>query len=374
MAVARGSLIAAGPLMDDVPSASELIAALPVPTMLLNPDGMVAEVNSAAEMLLNASRLAILGKPLSAHIRFPEQLATLERERAGASLTAFDVMIGNDRGLKLPADIAISPVPERPGWRIIAIHVVASSHPMGARREQGSGTRSAMGAAAMLAHEIKNPLSGISGAAQLLERKVAPEARGMTRLIRAEVDRITELIDRMEGFADPRPKVLTAENIYPLLDNARQIARHGFAQGVEIRTTYDPSLPMALIHRDSLMQILLNLLKNAAEAIAGQEKRVIHLSTSYRHGVSLPGRDGRGRHGLPIEVCVIDNGPGPPPEIAEHLFEPFVSTRESGGGLGLALVDKLVRDMGAIIQFSREGSPERTVFRLLLQRAPEDGQ
>jgi len=356
-----------------VPSAAELIAALPVPTMLLTPEGMVAEVNSAAEMLLNTGRGAIIGKPLSAHIRFPDHLAMLERERAGSPLTAFDIVIRNDRGLKLPADIAISPIPERPGWRILAIHAAASAHPMGARREQGSGTRSAMGAAAMLAHEIKNPLSGISGAAQLLERKVAEDGRDMTRLIRAEVDRITSLIDRMEGFTDIRPLELLPENIYPVLDDAREIALHGFAQGIDIRATYDPSLPPALVHRDSLTQILLNLLKNAAEATSGLQEPVIQLTTSFRHGISVPGKDGQGRHALPIELCVIDNGPGPPAEIVDHLFEPFVSTRRSGGGLGLALVDKLVRDMGGIIQFGREGLPERTVFRLLLQRGTGEG-
>lgn len=353
----------------ETPSASELIAALPVPTLLINPGGKVADANAAAESLLNASRTAIIGKPLDAHVRFPENIAALERERAGSPLNAFDVPITNDRGMKLLADIAFSPVPDRQGWRILAIHAGAAAHPMGSRREQGSGARAAMGAAAMLAHEIKNPLSGISGAAQLLERKVAPEARDMTRLIRSEVERITSLIDRMESFTDPRPLELVSENIYPVLDDVRQLARHGFSHDIEIRTVYDPSLPMALVHRDALTQIVLNLLKNAAEACVGQPHPVIQITTAYRHGVSVPGKDGKGRRALPIELCVIDNGPGPAPEVVDHLFEPFVSTKRSGGGLGLALVDKLVRDMGGIIQFSREGDPERTVFRLLLQRA-----
>ncbi|MCJ8157366.1 nitrogen regulation protein NR(II) [Sphingomonas sp. LaA6.9] len=359
---------------EEAPSASELIAALPVPTLLINPEGKVADANAAAELLLNVSRTAIIGKLLDAHVHFPENIVALHQERAGSPLNAFDVHISNDRGMKLLADIAFSPIPDRAGWRILAIHAGAAAHPMGHRREQGSGARAAMGAAAMLAHEIKNPLSGISGAAQLLERKVAPEAREMTRLIRAEVDRITSLIDRMESFTDPRPLELVAENIYPVLDHARALARHGFAQNIEIKAVYDPSLPMALVHRDALAQIVLNLLKNAAEACEVRPDPVIHVVTSYRHGVSVPDKDGKGRRALPIELCIVDNGPGPAPEVADHLFEPFVSTKRSGGGLGLALVDKLVRDMGGIIQFSREGTPERTVFRLLLQRAGKEAR
>ena len=356
----------------DAPTAAELFAALPVPTLLVDPEAIVADANAAAEMLLNASRTAIIGKPLEAHLNFPGQTSVIEKARQEIQVSAFDITISNDRGLKIPADIVFSPVPDRPGWHILSIHAGAAAHPMGHRREQGSGARAAMGAAAMLAHEIKNPLSGISGAAQLLERKVDTEARGMTRLIRTEVERIASLIDRMESFTDPRPLDLSPENIYPTLDHARQLAVHGFAQDITVRTEYDPSLPMALVHQGALTQVVINLLKNASEAVSGVEHPIISLTTAYRHGVSLAARDGQERTALPIEICVVDNGPGPPPEIVDHLFEPFVSSKHSGGGLGLALVDKLVRDMGGIIQFSREGDPERTVFRLLLQRAGKE--
>lgn len=368
MALPRGRLIRfARRAEDSAPSASEIIAALPVPTLLIDPQGVVAEVNAAAESMLNAGRGAIIGKPLDAQIGFPAHLSALAGERGAAPLTAFDILLTNPRGLRLVADIALSPIAEREGWRILAIHPAAASHPIAGNP---GGARAASGAAAMLAHEIKNPLSGIRGAAQLLAREGGEEAAELTGLIANEVDRIAGLIDRMESFSDARPLALEPANIYPVLDHALGLARHGFASTLDVRADYDPSLPPALVNCDALTQIVLNLLKNAAEALAGREDGRIRVVTAYRHGVSVPSGSGAGRVRLPIEVSVVDNGAGPPPDIAEQLFQPFVSSKASGGGLGLALVDKLVRDMGGIVQFAREGTPERTVFRLLLRRAP----
>uniref|UniRef100_UPI001575F848 two-component system sensor histidine kinase NtrB n=1 Tax=Sphingomonas bacterium TaxID=1895847 RepID=UPI001575F848 len=223
--------------------------------------------------------------------------------------------------------------------------------------------RAAVGAAAMLAHEIKNPLSGIRGAAQLLG------AGELTNLITMEVDRIAALIDRMEDFSDTRPLPLTGENIYPLLGHARAVALAGFARGVPIEERFDPSLPPARINRDALLQIVINLLKNAREAVRGVSDPLIAISTAYRHGMAINPAPDRPRVPLPIEICVIDNGPGAPPEIADALFDPFVSGRPEGQGLGLALVDKLARDMGGIVEYARDGERSVTVFRLLLPRA-----
>jgi two-component system nitrogen regulation sensor histidine kinase GlnL len=215
----------------------------------------------------------------------------------------------------------------------------------------------------MLAHEIRNPLSGIRGAAQLL----GPGE--LTQLIVTEVDRIAALIDRMQDFGDTRPLPTGPENIYPLLDHARSLALAGFARGVTIEERFDPSLPFAQVNRDALLQILINLLKNACEAAAATRQPRLVLTTAYRHGVATVAAPGRPRVALPIEICVIDNGPGAPDDIADHLFDPFVSSRPEGQGLGLALVDKLMRDMGGIVQYAREGTPPMTVLRLLLPRA-----
>ncbi len=219
----------------------------------------------------------------------------------------------------------------------------------------------------MLAHEIKNPLSGIRGAAQLLATG-GEGADELTTLITTEVDRIAALIDRMQDFTDTRPLNPAPENIYPLLDHARRVALAGFARDVTIDERFDPSLPPALVDRDAMLQVILNLLKNASEAMAQQADARITLATAYRHGMAVSAAPGRPRQPLPIEICVIDNGPGAPADIAEHLFDPFISGKPEGQGLGLALVDKLVRDMGGIIQYAREGMPEATVFRILLPR------
>lgn len=352
----------------DPPSATDLFAALPISTLLIDPQGRVADANPAAEALLNIARGALLGTPLSSLLEFAGRDDLADKINEDHQLSIFDITISNGRGLRILADITLSPISEKRGWRIFSVYP-GTLNPPRSRRDQGSGFRAAIGAAALLAHEIKNPLSGISGAAQLLERKVSPEGRSMTQLIRSEVDRIVSLIDRMEDFTDPRPLTLQTANIYPVLDHALALASHGFARNIAIETAFDPSLPQALVHEGALGQIMLNLLKNAAEAVAEMPDPLIRITTAYRHGVSTPWRAGEERRLLPIEICVIDNGPGPPPEIIDHLFEAFVSSKQSGGGLGLALVDKLVRDVGGIIQFAREGEPERTVFRLLLQRA-----
>jgi len=344
------------------PSAEALLAAMPAALVVLDPDGCIASVNGAAEVLLNASASALLHKPLGIVLRLDE--ACLAGLRGEAVFAAYGAMVEVVRGPKLRVDFHATALPEHERWRLVTLHGSAAQ----GIGERYSGARTATGAAAMLAHEIKNPLSGIRGAAQLLEAGAGEAGAPLTSLIRNEVDRIATLIDRMEAFTDARPRERRPENIYAILDHVRALAENGFGDRIDIRDSYDPSLPPVLVDRDSMIQIVLNLMKNAAEAVPSGKRGTVVLSTGYRHGVSVPGPDGR-RLKLPIELCVIDDGPGPPPEIADHLFEPFVSSRASGRGLGLALVDKLVRDNGGIIQFAREGRPERTVFRLLLPRA-----
>jgi two-component system, NtrC family, nitrogen regulation sensor histidine kinase GlnL len=359
VAIARGGLTT----VPSGPGAEALVAAMPVALIVLDSEGCVGGVNAAAEMFLNASASALLHKPFGMVLRLPD--ACLSGLRDEAQFTAFDCTVEFPRGGRARVDFHATAIGDHPGWRLVSLHGAAAAQGIGERRRT---SRAAVGAAAMLAHEIKNPLAGIRGAAQLLDAGASDDARRMTQLIRTEVDRVTALIDRMEQFTDDRALDRMPENIYAIIDHARSVAANGFAHGIEIRDAFDPSLPLVLIHRDSMIQVLLNLLKNASEAV-GPAGGAITLTTRYRHGVAVPGGEGR-RLSVPIELCVIDNGPGPSPEIAEHLFEPFVSSKASGRGLGLALVDKLVRDNGGIVQFAREGSPERTVFRLLLPRAP----
>jgi two-component system nitrogen regulation sensor histidine kinase GlnL len=233
-------------------------------------------------------------------------------------------------------------------------------------RRGSLGIRSATGAAAMLAHEIKNPLSGIRGAAQLIEGDASEASRPLTRLICEEVDRIAALIDRMQHFTSNQPLACAPANIYPLLDHAVEVAVAGFARSCPITRNYDPSLPYAQVNGDALVQIMLNLVKNAVEAVEGQEGGAVQVATAYRHGLSMLGAHGEGSSPLQIEIQVIDNGPGVPENIRDVLFNPFISNKRSGQGLGLALVDKLVRDMNGLVQYERDGNGGRSIFRVLL--------
>jgi two-component system nitrogen regulation sensor histidine kinase GlnL len=348
----------------ETPGATELIGALPTAMLVIDQDGRVRDCNPAAEALLILSRSAVVGRSIEEMTGHP-----LTSVAPDQPIAAYDLDMLVPVGRAYRADMTVAPLPERPGWRIVLIHGRAT-HDLAARHgERSSRGMPAAAAATLLAHEIKNPLSGIRGAAQLLQSGAGPEQIELTRLITGEVDRIARLIDRMEGLSDTRPRPTEALNIHTVLGLARDVARAGFAQGRTIRELYDPSLPDVLGNRDALVQVLLNLLKNAAEATP--EDGTITLTTAYRHGVSITTLNRRSeRMALPIEFCVIDDGPGAPAAIVHHLFDPFITSKAGGSGIGLALVDKLVTGMGGIVEYAREGLPERTVFRVLLPRAP----
>lgn len=346
------------------PEPAELFSALPVAVMVVDAEGRIAQANAECELLLNLSERAMRGRALGDVLPLPNEAEIGE----GRAFTAFDLALETSRGLRIRVDLAAVELADHPDWRIITLHNAASSRRLGVTADRAAAARSAVGAAAMLAHEIKNPLSSIRGAAQLIADGVDTQA--LTRLMIDEVDRITALIDRMEDFTDTRPIAVEPLNIYPLLAHVRDAALAGFARGITIEERFDPSLPRAMANRDALLQVLLNLMMNAAIALGNRGERRITLTTSYRHGMAVAQAGGRPRLPLPIEICVVDTGPGAPEDIADHLFDPFVSSRPEGKGLGLALVDKLVRDMGGIVQYSREGTPNETVFRILLPRAP----
>jgi two-component system nitrogen regulation sensor histidine kinase GlnL len=228
-----------------------------------------------------------------------------------------------------------------------------------------AAARSVSGLAAVLAHEIKNPLSGIRGAAQLLEQGLTDADRSLTQLICSETDRIRNLVDRMEVFGDERPLVKEPVNIHDVLDHVRRLCETGFGRGIRFIEDYDPSLPPVAGNRDKLVQAILNLVKNAVEAI-GENKaqgRVV-IQTSFRPGVRLSVQGSDTRISLPLMIQIEDNGSGVPEHLKEHLFDPFVTTKPYGTGLGLALVAKIINDHGGIIELDSE--PKRTVFRVLL--------
>lgn len=355
MVLARGGVTAAA-----MPSFADLFAGLPIAAIVLDEAGCVSHANSAAELLLNLSDRAMRGLSLEQIISLPPGYA---EQRDGRAFTSYDCELQLKRGGRLRVDFHDSPAAHGSAWRIVMLHGLRGGHAM----PQAAGARAAIGAAAMLGHEIKNPLSGIRGAAQLLAGEV-DDRPVLTDLIIAEVDRIAALIDRMQDFTDDRPRDLRPQNIYPVLAHAVQLASAGFARGITIEERFDPSLPPVRIDRDAFVQVLVNLLKNAAEALERIDRPRIVLGTAYRHGMSHGVGAGQ-RRAVPIELTVTDNGPGAPADIAGHLFEPFVSGKREGRGFGLPMVEKLVGEMGGFVRYAREGYPPMTVFRLHLPRA-----
>ncbi|BAK66473.1 MULTISPECIES: two-component system sensor histidine kinase NtrB [Sphingobium] len=346
-----------------LPDAAELIAAHPVATLLIGPDGRIASANARAESLLNMARSALVGSVVGRVLRIADPHMDTAIWMTDKPLSAFGIQVHAGRNEALEMDVLIHPLLEDERWRVVALHVHGQSQTLGVRRSS-MGVRSATGAAAMLAHEIKNPLSGIRGAAQLLEGDAGEATRPLTKLICDEVDRIAALIDRMQHFTSNQPLACRPENIYPLLDRAVEIATAGFARDCPIVRTYDPSLPFAQVNGDAFVQIMLNLVKNAVEAVEGVEDGRVQVATAYRHGLSV--LSGKGTSPLQIEIQVIDNGPGVPDSIRDVLFNPFISNKRSGQGLGLALVDKLVRDMNGLVQYERDQASGRSIFRVLL--------
>ena len=348
-------------------STGALLDALPHPVLLIDEAGGVVEANIAAQTFFQASISFLSRHPLSYFVPFGSPLLALVdqvRER-GAAVNEYRVDIGTPRnGGEHIVDIYATPSLDKPDCVVLVLQERSMADKIDRQLSHRGAARSVSGLAAMLAHEIKNPLSGIRGAAQLLEASVEDDDRELTRLIRDEADRIVKLVDRMEVFSDDRPIAREPVNIHIVLDHVRRLARSGFARHIQIGDEYDPSLPLVYANRDQLVQVFLNLVKNATEAIGDAADGEIVLTTAYKPGfrLSVPGNPNRIT--LPLEFCVRDNGAGVPEELIPHLFEPFVTTKANGTGLGLALVAKIIRDHGGVIEC--ESQPRRTVFRALM--------
>jgi two-component system nitrogen regulation sensor histidine kinase GlnL len=349
------------------PDAGLILGALSVPVVLLDAENRFRFVNHAAEQFLGVSASQLASLTLTDLVASDSPLfLLLEQVRgSGATVSDHELTLESPRLHKHGITVQGSPLVEEPGAVLLVLQDASAARALESQLAFRGAARSVSGMAAILAHEVKNPLSGIRGAAQLLETSVGPEDRELAVLIRDEADRIRGIVDRMEIFGE-KPITRTAVNIHRVLEHVRKLAQSGFAAHVRFHEAYDPSLPPVWGNRDQLVQVILNLVKNAAEAVTDQAQLnpEIVLSTAYQHGMRLSVPGSSTRVELPLTVAVRDNGPGIPDDIRPHLFEPFVSTKASGSGLGLALVAKIMGDHGGLIEI--DSRPGRTEFRLHL--------
>jgi two-component system, NtrC family, nitrogen regulation sensor histidine kinase GlnL len=351
-----------------VPDAAAILSALPMPAVVLDAEDQFRFANQAAELFFQISATSLLGMNLVELLPSDSRLfALLHQVRAHeAPVSDHDMTLESPRLHRSGVVAHGAPLPELPGGVVLTLMDGSTAAMLDRQLTFLGAARGASAMAAMLAHEVKNPLSGIRGAAQLLEQGADESNRELCQLIQDEADRIRNLVDRMDMFSE-RPVERQAVNIHQVLEHVRRVAQTGFASHLRIGEEYDPSLPPVWGNRDQLVQVLLNLVKNAAEAV-DQKTGEIHLSTAFHHGVRIAVPGSRERVHLPLTVSVRDNGPGIPEAVRATLFEPFVTTKRGGQGLGLALVAKLVADLGGLIEC--DSRPGRTVFRLSLPMPP----
>ncbi|NJM82630.1 MAG: PAS domain-containing protein [Tabrizicola sp.] len=344
-------------------------ASLPLPALMIGADGLILEANPAAEDFFNLSARSLIGQPafdrLAIDAPMDEALARARSNQSPLHINDVDVTTGERPPQQCTVHLA--PMQDAPDIIMLILSPREIADRMGRSMGVKSAARSAIGMAEMLAHEIKNPLAGIAGAAQLLSMGLSPDDQEMTDLIVEETRRIVKLLEQVEQFGNIRPPDRRPVNIHDALDRARRSALVGFAAHMTIVEDYDPSLPPTFADNDQLMQVFLNLIKNASEACANGG--TIRLHTFYDLSLRLRRKDGVPA-ALPLQIEIIDDGPGIKPEIASEIFEPFVSGRENGTGLGLALVSKIISDHEGWI--SVDSVPGRTVFRVSLPTAPKE--
>jgi len=354
------------------PTPGVIWASLPIPSLLIDERQKILETNPAAELFLNASSRSLKGQPVFDRIHIDAEMdeACARARENQAALFINDVDVTTGEKPPVQCTVQVAPMADNPEVLMLLISPREIADRLGRAGAAKSAAKSAIGMAEMLAHEIKNPLAGIAGAAQLLSMGLGKEDQELTDLIVEETRRIVKLLEQVEQFGNVRPPDRRVVNIHDALDRARKSALVGFAARMKIVEEYDPSLPPTYADPDQLMQVFLNLIKNAAEA-AGDSGGTIKLRTRYDLSLRLRRKDGPGK-ALPLQVEIIDNGPGLPPGIADEIFEPFVSGKENGTGLGLALVSKIITEHDGWINV--DSVPGRTVFRVSLPVAPRDLQ
>lgn len=351
------------------PDIVTLFRNMPVAALIIGPDRTIKMVNDAAETLIHKGTRRMVGQPISEIVRFEDDRIRQSLSESDANITARNTLLILEDDNRKSVDMMLSPVSEWDGWQLLLVIESGSGQKMLSHEilQDGFGVKGSD----ILAHEIKNPLAAIKGAAQLLERQLEVPGKKLTGLISAEVDRIALLIDQMQSLTRPNIMRLEACNIYQPLSRAREILQTANPKIANIVEEFDPSIPQAMASPENLVQVVLNLLTNALEAEETSKDRIITVKTRFVSGISLRLSDGDGEQtiSLPIEIRISDNGPGISPDIIDDIFSPFVTTKHNSQGLGLALTQKLVREMNGRIIHERDENLGLTHFRLFLPLA-----
>jgi len=347
--------------------ALRVLDAMPFAVIGLTKREHVSLVNPAAETLLQRSSALVRGRPLTELL--PEDsplmdfIARVRRE--GGVMSARSIRIASPHIAPVDMDVTASPDGEDGGLVLTLIPV---------RQVQDDSKNAEVNAfanvARMLGHEVKNPLAGIVGAAQLLARQARDEQQPLLTLIKEEGARITRIVDRFtafETFFSPRARVT---NVHIVLDSVIDLAKASFGANTRFDLQYDPSLPEIDVDPDHLHEAALNLVKNAVEAASGANKQArVSVATRYRAGFRFAGRDGPRARGA-LEISVTDNGPGVPEVSIARVFEPFFTTKAGGAGIGLAVVAEIMQAHGGfvVLDNSATGASLRLLFPIARQK------
>ncbi|MCT2399583.1 two-component system sensor histidine kinase NtrB [Novosphingobium mangrovi (ex Huang et al. 2023)] len=359
-----------------LPESNRLLASLPHAVVLLEPGQLIASVNPAAEQFFGQSLRRLVGSRLGDVLTFPDQRLLERLNDYETPVSAREVMVTlKGKGLRR-IDINIAPVADTTGWQILTIHDNSATDALG--DDSGGADTAVLRGPEIMAHEIKNPLAGIRGAAQLLARKVDERDKALTDLITSEVDRIAGLIERMQKLSGRTAPPVEPCNLHESARRAIDVIKaasgedeNGEGRRYRIIEEFDPSLPPILGSPDGLVQVIINLLSNAIEASQEAEEPRVTIRTRFASGLQLHTTDSGAPLRLPVELRVSDNGPGVDLAMRDHIFEPFVTSKKSGQGLGLPLVRKLVRDMNGRITHERDDATGLTHFRVHLPLARE---
>ena len=350
--------------LDQRPGAEAQIGGLIFAMLLIDAGGRIAEVNQAAEDLLGRSAKHLVGLQAGAATQIQDPRVLAHLREGGEALLARDIALIVGENEKR-VNLTLSPLSSFPGWRVLTLSDSGRNDAENGDTSELAG----LGAPSILAHEIKNPLAAIRGAGQLVERKLEPQDRSLARMIVDEVDRIARLIDRMQQLGSTAIGPMVPCNLHEAIRSAIATVRAADRDAVEVIEEFDPSLPPVLANQDALQQVLINLISNARDAAAMDEAPRIVVKTRFVSGMVFSAMRLGASIKLPIEIAIIDNGPGIDPSLRDHVFEPFVTSKKSGQGLGLAFVRKLVRDMAGRISHDRVEKAGLTQFRIHLPQA-----